>query len=232
MLTLLLLESHRRAVGRPLLDTGADGLDIAAAPKLLYDAPCPVLAHDAFQRDDPVFTYANAAAQTVFESDWKGLVGTPSRASAEDDAAIQADRAALLSRAAEAGGDDVVGAVSGYKGWRVSAKGTRFEIQDGTLFNIVAPSGARVGQAVVFSHWIYEDGTHGGPGAPQGAPAPASPTADADAVADAESAVAAAAAAVRELKEGQGKPNADPEVEAAVGVLLAAKARLKEVGGG
>ncbi len=29
-----------------------------------------------------------------------------------------------------------------------------------------APSGTRVGQAVLMSHWQYEDGTHGGPGAP------------------------------------------------------------------
>ena len=226
MLTLLLVESYRRAVGEPLFkggDSGNDdddvggGIDIAAAPRTLYDAPFPVLAHNAFQVDDPVFVYANAAAQAVFESDWKGLVGRPSRESAEADPAIQADRSALLATAAE--GD----AVTGYRGWRVSVAGTRFEIQDGTLFNVVAPSGSKVGQAVVFTHWVYEDGSHGGPGSPPGSGPP--PPGEEE-VAAAEAAVAAAGDAVRSLKEGQGKTNADPEVAAAVVELLAAKEAL------
>lgn len=160
MLTLLLVESYRRAVGRPLFES-EDGIDIAAAPKALYTAPFPVLAHDA--EDDPAFTYANEAAQALFEAPWKGVVGSPSRTSAEDAPEVQADRAALLAAA------DKTGVVTGYRGWRVSASGTRFEIQDGTLFNVSSPAGARVGQAVVFTHWTYEDGSHGGPGAPGGA---------------------------------------------------------------
>jgi MEKHLA domain len=222
MLTLLLVESYRRAMGQPLFkgDDEDEGIDIAAAPKTLYDAPFPVLAHNAFQVDDPVFTYANAAAQAVFETDWKSLVGSPSRASAEPDAAIQADRDALLAAAAEEG------AITNYRGWRVSAAGTRFEIQDGTLFNVVAPSGAKVGQAVVFTHWIYEDGTHGGPGAPEGAGPP--PPSEED-VKAAEAEVAAAADAVRALKEGQGKTNTDPDVVDAVTDLLAAKERLADL---
>lgn len=34
------------------------------------------------------------------------------------------------------------------------------------LWNVEAPTGKRVGQAVLISHWQYEGGTHGGPGAP------------------------------------------------------------------
>ena len=34
------------------------------------------------------------------------------------------------------------------------------------LWNIDSPADARVGQAVLISHWEFEDGTRGGPGAP------------------------------------------------------------------
>lgn len=225
MLTLLLVESYRRAVGRPLFES-EDGIDIAAAPKALYTAPFPVLAHDA--EDDPAFTYANEAAQALFEAPWKGVVGSPSRTSAEDAPEVQADRAALLAAA------DKTGVVTGYRGWRVSASGTRFEIQDGTLFNVSSPAGARVGQAVVFTHWTYEDGSHGGPGAPGGAAGgAAAPAAASGADAGAAAArVAELAAAVRALKDA-GATNSDPAVAAAVEELLAAKAALEaaEAGG-
>ena len=34
------------------------------------------------------------------------------------------------------------------------------------LWNIDSPADERVGQAVLISHWEFEDGTRGGPGAP------------------------------------------------------------------
>ena len=34
------------------------------------------------------------------------------------------------------------------------------------LWNIDSPADMRVGQAVLISHWEFEDGTRGGPGAP------------------------------------------------------------------
>ena len=34
------------------------------------------------------------------------------------------------------------------------------------LWNIDSPADTRVGQAVLISHWEFEDGTRGGPGAP------------------------------------------------------------------
>jgi len=245
MLTLLLVESYRRALGKPLIGGSGDdeggGLEISAAPRALYEFPFAVLAHDRFscaEGEQPRFTYANLAAQKVFEAPWGELVGMESRRSAEpDDEAAQADRERLLERAAATGE-----AQKNYRGWRVSARGTRFEIQDGVLFNVKSPSGEDIGQAVVFGHWKFEDGSEGGPSAPppaaSGDSAAASPSFSSDAAAGggapppppppsleaAEAAVAEQAAAVRALKDS-GKGNGDLEVSAAVGELL----RLKGV---
>ena len=256
MLTLLLVESFRRAVGRPLIgggpeddsgEEGGGGLEISAAPRALYEFPCAVLAHDRFlcgEGAEPKFTYANLAAQRVFEAPWGELVGMESRRSAAlDDAAAQADRTGLLDRAAATGE-----AQTGYRGWRVSAKGTRFEIQDGILFNVKSPSGEDVGQAVVFGHWKYADGSEGGPKAPAaGAGAPPSTSSSSPSAASAAAAAAAApppppsleaaeaavaeqAAAVRALKDS-GKTNGDPEVSAAVEELLRLKAVVTGIKG-
>jgi hypothetical protein len=230
MATLLLVESYRRATGRALLGgktEDADGLDIADAPRALFEAPgVAVLSHDGAA--DPVFTYANAAALAVFQAEkWSDLVGLPSRLSAEDVPEVQADRAALLAAAAES----PTGAVSGYRGWRVGRAGRRFEIQDGTLWQVTAPSGDTVGQAVVFSHVAFEDGSEWGAGsAGSGGEAadntPTAPPPDPAALEAARAAVAAAATAVRALKEGKGLTNQDEEVVEAVDELLGAKAAL------
>ena len=65
------------------------------------------------------------------------------------------DRQRLLDEAREKG------FVEGYSGWRVSAEGKRFLVQDAILFNVVSPSEKTVGQAVVFKSWEYEDGSKG-----------------------------------------------------------------------
>jgi hypothetical protein len=232
MTTLLLIESYRRATGRPLLGgkKGAadeDGLDIADAPRALFDAPLAILSHDG--APDPAFVYASAAALEIFQAPaWGDLVGLPSRLSAEEDLAIQADRAALLAASASS----AAGTISGYKGWRVGRGGRRFEIQDGCLWQVTAPSGDTIGQAVAFSHAIFEDGAEwrAGGGAVEEEAAPAGPPSSAPpdpaALEAARAAVDAAAAAVRALKDDKGLTNADEEVVEAVDLLLGAKAAL------
>lgn len=249
MLALLLVESYRRALGRPLIGGGGGesgggeggGLEISEAPRVLYELPFAILAHDRFSRpeaEEPRFTYANLAAQRLFEAPWSELVGMESRKSADlTDPDIQADRASLLERAATTGE-----AQRGYRGWRVSAKGTRFEIRDGVLFNVKSPSGEDVGQAVVFGHWKFEDGSEGGPSAPSSSSSdPSSTSPPLEAAADAstpsppslgaaEAAVAEQAAAVRALKDS-GKTNSDPEVSTAVEELLRLKAVVAGIKG-
>jgi hypothetical protein len=243
--SLLLLESYARRAGAPLLpaEEGAEP-DIATAAQALWEAPAPILAHDCGVPGDaagPRFVYANAAACALFETTLSEIVGTPSAASVGDPTASEEIAAAAAERAALLAKVEADGVAHDYSGWRVSFKGTRFRVADASVWNVEAPSGARVGQAAALRGWEFADGRRGGslaapaaaPAAADGGVAEASPSsgADAEALAEAEAAAAAAAAAVRGLKEGRGLGNADGEVQAAVGALLAAKAALAALRG-
>lgn len=137
----LILDSHVRLLGRPLMPA-ADG---AGAAERLYRAPLAVLAHDA--RPDPVFFYANLAAQRLFEMPWHDLVRLPSRLSAEPLARDERQR--LLDRVARHG------CIDDYAGVRISATGRRFRIAGATVWNLLDAQGCLVGQAAAFAHWVW-----------------------------------------------------------------------------
>jgi hypothetical protein len=127
-----LLASHRKLVGRPLLAPIAGESDADLASRL-YAAPFVVLAHDAAA--DPCFTYANLAAQRLFERSWDAFVDLPSRLSAE--APARAER----------------GFIEDYSGVRISSSGRRFRIRRATVWNLSDGAGRRLGQAASFSDW-------------------------------------------------------------------------------
>jgi hypothetical protein len=114
----------------------------AAFAKKLYEAPFVVLAHD--NAPDPVFFYANLAAQTLFEMGWAEITASPSRFSAEPLA--QAARQELLDRVTRDG------FIDDYEGVRVSKSGQRFHISQATVWNLYK-SDQRIGQAATFAHW-------------------------------------------------------------------------------
>ena len=134
-----LLASHLRLTGRPLLPTG----EAIAMAQALYLAPFVVLAHDA--SDDPRFTYANRAAQQLFELPWPEIVGMPSRFSAEPVA--REERQRLLERVAQDG------YIDDYSGVRVAKSGRRFMIRRATVWNLLDEHGHQTGQAATFSDW-------------------------------------------------------------------------------
>jgi hypothetical protein len=134
----LILASHRALTGRALIDVGA-----AQAAESLYRAPVIVLAHDTAA--DPIFFYANLAAQVLFELPWPAFVRLPSRYSAEPVA--RDERARLLERV----GRD--GYIDDYAGVRISASGRRFRIRQATVWNLVDDDGRPRGQAAAFSQW-------------------------------------------------------------------------------
>src|SRR5690349_19634177 len=70
----LIVESHQRLTGRPLLPDGG-------GPEALWAAPFVVLAHGT--EADPVFFYANRTALGLFEVTAEQLLAMPSRLSAE-----------------------------------------------------------------------------------------------------------------------------------------------------
>lgn len=134
----LILASHQRLLQRPLLAAEASGIEFA---ELLYFAPIAVLAHDG--ATDPVFFYANLAAQQAFAMNWEEITRLPSRFSAEPVA--RAERQTLLERVTQHG------YIDDYSGIRIAADGTRFRIERATVWNLVDDAGRRLGQAAAFA---------------------------------------------------------------------------------
>jgi PAS domain S-box-containing protein len=131
----LLTGSFQRLVSRPLLPEPNSG------PGWLYEsAPFAVLAHDTSA--DPLFVYANRAAQRAFGYTWEEFVGMPSRLSAE--APERAERQRLLDAVARDG------FVSGYSGIRVARDGRRFPVSEGIVWQLVDEAGTVHGQAATF----------------------------------------------------------------------------------
>ncbi|ABY31589.1 MEKHLA domain-containing protein [Methylorubrum extorquens] len=131
----LLTGSFLRLVGRPLIPAPDLG------PDWLYaQAPFAVLAHDT--SPDPLFVYANRAAQRAFGYDWAEIVGMPSRLSAE--APERAERQRLLDAVARDG------FVSDYAGIRVAKDGRRFPVTAGIVWQLVDEGGIVRGQAATF----------------------------------------------------------------------------------
>jgi hypothetical protein len=136
----LLLNSYKRWMGRDLVDPA---LAPVAAARALYEAPFVVLSHDTSA--DPVFTYANKTAQTLFEMSWPEIVGMPSRYSAEPVARDERER--LLADVSQRG------YIETYSGVRIARSGRRFLVRNATVWNLVDDQGCYRGQAASFSHW-------------------------------------------------------------------------------
>lgn len=136
----LILDSHERVVGRPLLS--AHGSEAARA-RALYEANIVVLAHGI--EPDPIFDYGNLMAQQLFELSWDELVALPSRLSAEP--VNREERQRLLDAVAERG------FIDDYAGVRISKTGKRFRIAGATVWNLLDAEGVRRGQAATFSRW-------------------------------------------------------------------------------
>lgn len=134
----LVVDSYAKLVGRPLVPYG-----VTSVAAWLYEASFGLLAHDA--SPDPVFVYANRTAQDHFEYGWHEFVGLPSRLSAGAD--DREERRLMLDSVRSKGYAD------GYRGMRVAKSGRRFWIDDTSVWNLVGPDGAAVGQAAMIRRW-------------------------------------------------------------------------------
>jgi len=123
----LLAESFARLTGRDLGDP--------------WTRPDPIVSHGV--EVDPIFRWANPAALALWEMGWDAFTRLPSRQSAADTPDVQADRARLLHEARERGW------VTGYRGFRVSATGRRFAIEDTVLWTVRDAAGVIHGQAAL-----------------------------------------------------------------------------------
>jgi hypothetical protein len=133
----LLTRSYARIVGERLVPDGHGRV------WLYNDAPFVVVAHNT--DPDPVFIYANKAAQACFEYPWDEFTRLPSRLSAP--APDRAERQQLLDAVARNG------FMAGYHGLRVAKSGRHFWIDDGLVWQLIDDTGMARGQAATFSRW-------------------------------------------------------------------------------
>ena len=138
MIAVAILDSHAARVGTELVVRTGDPESDARA---LFELNAVILSHDG--GEDPHFVYANKAAAGLWRMPVSELIGMPSRLSAPSE--HQASRAAMLKDAAGSG------VLRGYSGERIAKDGTRFMIEDATLWTVDYPMGP--GQAVVFTTW-------------------------------------------------------------------------------
>ncbi|MCD6035916.1 MAG: hypothetical protein K0R63_1657 [Rickettsiales bacterium] len=136
--SVLLASSYRHWMKENLLPDFTE-LPSADFARALYEAPFPLVSHGT--EADPIFRYANRAAQKLWELDWDAFVSMPSRLSAEPVKDIQGDRQRLLQEALKKG------FVRGYRGIRIASTGKRFEITDTVLWNVIDEQGVQHGQA-------------------------------------------------------------------------------------
>jgi hypothetical protein len=131
-----ILDSHRRLLGRDLIERSGDAADDA---RRLFDLPLAVLAHDTSPQ--PLLDWANLAALAAFDATPESLLGRPSADTAPADAA--ADRRVLFDVLARQG------FVTGYSGVRISLTGRRFVIDDVTVLEVTDATGRPAGHAAV-----------------------------------------------------------------------------------
>ena len=143
-ITAAIADSYEKYSGVELIArTGDPDTDARA----LMELDAVVLSHDGGL--DPVFVYANQAAARLWRMPVDELVGMQSRLSAAPE--HRAARASMLSDAAASR------ILYGYRGERVASDGTRFVIEDATLWTVDSYPDVP-GQAVVFSTWHLLDG--------------------------------------------------------------------------
>ncbi|MBD2426868.1 MEKHLA domain-containing protein [Phormidium sp. FACHB-1136] len=140
-----LRHSFRRLLGEDLIHPA---LSKVVAAQALYEAPFVLVSHGT--EADPIFNYANLAAQRLFEWSWPAFTTLPSRLSAEPP--NQEERARLLAEVAQQG------YISDYAGVRIAQSGRRFTIQNAIVWTVNDETGTPYGQAALFHHWQYLDG--------------------------------------------------------------------------
>ena len=143
----LLVQSYQYWTGLPLLAPGDTDLALA-----LMASPFAVASHGL--GDDPLFNYANQQALALFKMQPDEMIGMPSRYSAEP--MLREARAEFMAEVA------AKGFVANYSGVRIAKDGSRFLIEQATVWNVVDVNlDARnvLGQAVIIkSYQLMNEG--------------------------------------------------------------------------
>lgn len=132
--------SFRHWTGRDLIRGPTSGTDVV---ERLFDAPFVLLSHGA--ETDPILTFGNRLALTLWETTWERFTRMPSRLTAEPVA--REERARALADVARRG------CVENYRGIRVSRTGRRFLIERAVVWSLIDSVGRVTGQAAMFDTW-------------------------------------------------------------------------------
>ncbi len=141
----VILTSHQRAFGHPLLAGCGSERSARQAAQELFATTAAVLAHDGGA--DPRLIYANRTALRLWRRDWDTMVGMPSRLTAA--ASERTARAAALEQARSQK------AISDYSGIRIDSEGRRFQIQGARVWSLQDRDGQPCGQAASFESWWW-----------------------------------------------------------------------------
>ena len=139
--TRLILENYREFFRRDLMPSK----DSSGAVEALFNSPRVVLYAVGTIGSDHIFSYANFAALTLFETSWDKLIGQPSSESAEP--VHREERRDFLDEVSRRG------FIENYTGIQISQKGRRFRILDATVFNVLGSEGSYLGQCATFTDW-------------------------------------------------------------------------------
>ncbi len=136
----IILNSYQKLLGKELmLRTGTPQTEA----KDLYDLPYVVLTHNTDA--DPLYNYGNEIALKIWEMDWETLLQTPSRTTTQP--LLREEREKLMAETTSKG------YITDYQGVRISKKGTKYQIDDITVWNLEDTQGNYCGQAATFSQW-------------------------------------------------------------------------------
>ena len=135
----LLITSYQHWTRKPLIE------DVSDEVKALMHAPFAIASHQT--GDDPMFNYANHQALALFKMLPEDMLGLPSRYSAEP--MLREARAEFLYQVS------THGFIENYSGVRIAKDGSRFLIEQATVWNVVDVALPKqvLGQAVIIKAW-------------------------------------------------------------------------------
>ncbi|KAJ3316308.1 hypothetical protein HDU76_001902 [Blyttiomyces sp. JEL0837] len=113
----------------------------------VYNHPIPILTHSGTptSNHDPIFTFANKQALSLFSYPPSTFLQTPSRLSAPPTS--RESREQFMKSVAEKG------FIQDYQGIRVRSDGSRFKLLDARVWNVLDETGNIVGQAAELVKW-------------------------------------------------------------------------------
>lgn len=131
------LQSYKRLTGKDLVNPLSPPREQA---RQAFMAEFAIVSHGL--EDSPVFWYANKAALEAFGYSWEEFIKLESKLSASEQ--NRQGRAAMLACVS------TKGFINDYCGERVRKDGSTFEIEEGTVWNVVTDDGLPVGQAAAW----------------------------------------------------------------------------------